>query len=90
MTLFVATHNSHKVREIAQILPGVEVVPDDPAGVEETASDFAGNALIKVRAIAARHVGDWRMADDSGHGVASSGVREPSLEGVMFAGDAFR
>ena len=46
MKLFVATHNQHKIREISQILPGFEIVPDDPEGVEENAPDFAGNALI--------------------------------------------
>ena len=55
MKLFVATHNQHKIREISQILPGFEIVPDDPEGVEENAPDFAGNALIKVRAIAEKH-----------------------------------
>ena len=66
MKLFVATHNQHKIREISQILPGFEIVPDDPEGVEENAPDFAGNALIKVRAIAEKHKGEWCMADDSG------------------------
>ena len=73
MKLFVATHNAHKIREISGILLGVEVVPDDPEGVEESAPDFAGNALIKVRAIAARHRGDWCMADDSGLEVEALG-----------------
>ncbi|MBQ8126183.1 MAG: non-canonical purine NTP pyrophosphatase, partial [Kiritimatiellae bacterium] len=66
MRLFVATHNPHKIREISEILPGFDIIPDNPAGVEENAPDFAGNALIKVRAIAARHRGEWAMADDSG------------------------
>ena len=66
MRLYVATHNPHKVREIGQILPGFEIIPDDPRDVEENAPDFVGNALIKVRAIAARHRGAWCMADDSG------------------------
>ena len=56
MKLNVATHNVHKLREIGEILPEYDIVPDDP-DVEETAPDFAGNALIKVRAIAARHPG---------------------------------
>ena len=66
MKLYVATHNQHKIREIGQILPGFEIIADDPEGVEENAPDFEGNALIKVRAIAARHRGAWSMADDSG------------------------
>ena len=73
MKLFVATHNAHKLREIGQILPGFEIVADDPKDVEENAPDFIGNALIKVRAIAARHCGEWCMADDSGLEVAALG-----------------
>ena len=73
MKLFVATHNQHKLREIGQILPGFEIVADDPKDVEENAPDFAGNALIKVRAIAAKHRGEWCMADDSGLEVAALG-----------------
>jgi XTP/dITP diphosphohydrolase len=73
MKLCVATHNQHKLREISQILPDFEVVADDPEGVEETAPDFVGNALIKVRAIAQRHKGEWSMADDSGLEVRALG-----------------
>lgn len=65
MDIYVATHNAHKLREIGEILPGFTVHADDP-DAEETAPDFAGNALIKARAIAARHIGCWVMADDSG------------------------
>ena len=84
--LFVATHNPHKVREIAQILPGFEIVPDDPEGVEENAPDFAGNALIKVRAIAARHRGEWCLADDSGLEVAALGGA-PGVHSARYAGE---
>ena len=89
MRIFVATHNTHKLREIAQIFPDFEIVADDPEGVEETAPDFAGNALIKVRAIAARHRGDWCMADDSGLEVDAlggepRGERLPELAGAVF------
>lgn len=86
MKLFVATHNPHKVREIAQILPGVEVVPDDPEGVEENAPDFAGNALIKVRAIASRHAGAWCLADDSGLEVEALGGA-PGVHSARYAGE---
>jgi XTP/dITP diphosphohydrolase len=87
MRLFVATHNAHKMREIAQILPSFEVLSDDPEGVEETASDFAGNALIKVRAIAARHPGEWCLADDSGLEVAALNG-EPGVRSARYAGEA--
>jgi len=86
MKLYVATHNQHKVREIGQILPDFEIVPDDPEGVEETAPDFIGNALIKVRAIAARHAGAWCMADDSGLEVEALGG-EPGVRSARYAGE---
>ncbi len=86
MKLFVATHNQHKIREISQILPDFEVVPDDPEGVEETAPDFIGNAFIKVRAIAARHPGEWCMADDSGLEVKALGG-EPGVRSARYAGE---
>ena len=84
--LFVATHNAHKVGEIAAILPDWEIVPDDPAGVEENAPDFVGNARIKVRAIAARHRGDWCLADDSGLEVAALGGA-PGVRSARYAGE---
>lgn len=86
MRIFVATHNRHKLREIAQIFPDFEIVADDPEGVEETAPDFAGNALVKVRAIAARHRGDWCMADDSGLEVAALGGA-PGVRSARYAGE---
>ena len=86
MKLFVATHNQHKIREISQILPGFEIVPDDPEGVEENAPDFAGNALIKVRAIAEKHKGEWCMADDSGLEVKAL-VGAPGVHSARYAGE---
>ena len=84
--LFVATHNAHKVGEIAAILPDWEIVSDDPVGVEENAPDFVGNARIKVRAIAARHRGDWCLADDSGLEVAALGGA-PGVRSARYAGE---
>ncbi len=86
MKLFVATHNAHKIREISQILPDFEIVPDNPEGVEETAPDFIGNAFIKVRAIAARHPGEWCMADDSGLEVKALGG-DPGVRSARYAGE---
>jgi len=84
--LYVATHNAHKLREMSEILPDFEILADDPQGVEETAPDFVGNALIKVRAIAARHRGDWCLADDSGLEVAALGG-EPGVRSARYAGE---
>ena len=86
MKLFVATHNAHKLREISQILPAFEIVADDPEGVVEDAPDFAGNALLKVRAIASRHPGAWCMADDSGLEVAALGGA-PGVRSARYAGE---
>ena len=86
MKLFVATHNQHKIREISQILPEFEIVADDPEGIEENAPDFAGNALIKVHAIAARHPGEWCMADDSGLEVRALGGA-PGVHSARYAGE---
>ena len=86
MKLFVATHNQHKLREIAQILPDFEIVADDPEGVEENAPDFIGNARIKVRAIAAKHPGAWCMADDSGLEVRALGGA-PGVRSARYAGE---
>ena len=86
MSLYVATHNQHKIREIQQILPDIEIIPDDPEGVEETAPDFIGNAFIKVRAIAARHPGAWCLADDSGLEVEALGGA-PGVRSARYAGE---
>ena len=85
MELYVATHNEHKLREIGEMLPGFTILSEDP-DVEETAPDFAGNALIKARAIAAAHKGCWVMADDSGLEVAALGG-EPGVRSARYAGE---
>ena len=85
-TVFVATHNAHKIKEIGEILSGWNVVADDPEGVVEDAPDFVGNALIKVRAIAARHRGEWCLADDSGLEVAALGGA-PGVRSARYAGE---
>lgn len=85
MDIFVATHNAHKLREISEMLPGFTVHAEDPA-VEESAPDFAGNALIKARAIAAAHKGCWVMADDSGLEVDALGG-DPGVRSARYAGE---
>ena len=84
--LVVATHNAHKIREIGEILSDFEIVADDPKDIEENAPDFVGNALIKVRAIAAKHPGVWCMADDSGLEVAALGGA-PGVRSARYAGE---
>ena len=85
MDIYVATHNEHKLREIGEILPGFTVHAEDP-DVEETAPDFAGNALIKARAVAAAHRGCWVMADDSGLEVDALGG-DPGVRSARYAGE---
>ena len=66
----VATANPGKLREVRALLEGlnVEVFPAPPealAGIEETETTFAENALIKAHAVAER-TGHIALADDSG------------------------
>lgn len=72
-TIVLATHNAKKVPEMRAILAdagldlrviGLEDYPDAPE-VAETETTFAGNALLKARAIA-EHTGLPAVADDSG------------------------
>ncbi len=68
--LVLATHNAGKVREIGALLTpfGMDVVAAGDLGLPEpaeTEDSFAGNALIKARAAAAR-AGLVALADDSG------------------------
>jgi len=83
--LVVATHNPNKIREISQMLPDWEVFAED-SGAEETAETFAGNALIKARALAPRHRGAWILADDSGLEVFALGGA-PGVRSARYAGE---
>jgi XTP/dITP diphosphohydrolase len=67
--LVLATRNPGKIAELRRILGDIDVVglekfPGAP-DVPETELTFAGNALLKARAIAA-HTGLPAVADDSG------------------------
>ncbi len=85
MTIYIATHNLHKLHEFSALLPCADFRADDP-DAEETEKTFEGNALIKVRAIAARHCGDWCLADDSGLEVdALNGA--PGVRSARYAGE---
>jgi XTP/dITP diphosphohydrolase len=84
--LVVATRNDHKLRELAKILEGIELVALDPA-LElppETGTTFAENALIKARA-AHRLTTEPAIADDSGiEAAALAGA--PGVHSARFAG----
>lgn len=67
--IVLATRNPGKITELDRILAGIDVIgleafPDAP-DVPETEPTFAGNALLKARAIAA-HTGLPAVSDDSG------------------------
>jgi XTP/dITP diphosphohydrolase len=85
--LVLASRNPHKLRELAEILSGFELLPL-PDGVElppEDAPDFRGNALIKARAAFAA-TGLPAIGDDSGIEVAALGGR-PGVRSARYAGE---
>lgn len=86
-SLLVATRNEHKLREVREVLPGVELEPV-PAGVElppETGKTFAENALGKARAAHAA-TGRSAVADDSGIEAYGLGGR-PGVRSARYAGE---
>jgi XTP/dITP diphosphohydrolase len=69
-TVVVATHNAHKLAEIAVTMkallgPGIELVQTEGKAPNEDGATFEENALIKARA-AFRNSGRPSLADDSG------------------------
>jgi XTP/dITP diphosphohydrolase len=85
--LVLASRNSHKAREFAELLEGIEVLPlpDDVELPPETGETFTANALPKARA-AARSTGRAAFADDSGiEAAALDGA--PGVRSARFAGE---
>ena len=85
--LLVATHNEHKLRELRELLPGVELDPLPPE-VElppEQWESFAENALGKARAARAE-TGRAAIADDSGIEAHGLGGR-PGVRSARYAGE---
>jgi XTP/dITP diphosphohydrolase len=85
--LIVATWNEHKLRELRELLPGVELDPL-PAEVElppEDAQEFSENALDKARAAHAE-TGRPAIADDSGIEAYGLGGR-PGVRSARYAGE---
>jgi XTP/dITP diphosphohydrolase len=87
MRLVLATHNEHKRRELARLLPEHEVamLPDDVQLPPEDGETFAENALGKARA-AARTTGEVAIADDSGIEAAALGGA-PGVRSARYAGE---
>jgi XTP/dITP diphosphohydrolase len=85
--MILATRNQHKVREMAELLPGIDLRPL-PAEVElppEKGDSFEANALIKARAAHAA-IGEVTIADDSGIEAADLGGA-PGIYSARYAGE---
>jgi XTP/dITP diphosphohydrolase len=85
--LIVATGNKHKLAEMSELLPGLELAPLPPE-VElppETGATFAENALIKARATQAALPEEVVIADDSGIEAADLGGA-PGIYSARYAG----
>jgi len=85
--LIFATGNRHKLHEMRELLPGIELEPL-PAGVElppEEGESFAAIALEKARAVHAA-TGAAAIADDSGVGAVALGGR-PGIHSARYGGE---
>lgn len=93
MKLLLATHNEHKRREFARLLPEREdgetwrllALPEAVELPPEDGETFAENALGKARAAAAG-TGRASIADDSGIEAAALGGA-PGVRSARFAGE---
>jgi XTP/dITP diphosphohydrolase len=85
--LILATRNDHKLRELREALPGIELepLPDEVELPPEDGDTFAENALGKARAAAAA-TGRTVIADDSGIEAAALGGR-PGVRSARYAGE---
>jgi XTP/dITP diphosphohydrolase len=84
--LILATRNRHKLKEMAELLPAIDLQPLPPA-VEmppEDGDSFAANALIKARA-AREQTGEAAVADDSGIAAEDLGGA-PGIYSARYAG----
>jgi XTP/dITP diphosphohydrolase len=85
--LILSTRNRHKLAEMSELLPGVELRPLPPE-VElppESGETFAANALIKARAAHTALPGEVVVADDSGIEAADLGGA-PGIYSARYAG----
>ncbi len=88
MRIVCASANSHKVEELARLLPSwVDLVPrpSDIGDIDEDAPTLEGNAIIKAVEIA-NHASEWAISDDTGLEVdALNGA--PGVRSARFAGE---
>ena len=83
--MILATRNEHKLRELREALPGIEIepLPEDVELPPETGETFTANALGKARA-AHEATGRTAIADDSG--IAASGLGgRPGVRSARYA-----
>ena len=88
MRIVCASANSHKVEELARLLPSwVDLVPrpSDIGDIDEDAPTLEGNAIIKAVEIA-NHASEWAISDDTGLEVdVLNGA--PGVRSARFAGE---
>lgn len=85
--LVLATRNDHKLRELREALPGIEIdpLPEEVVLPPETGDTFAENALGKARAAHAA-TGRAAIADDSG--IEARGLDgRPGVRSARYAGE---
>ena len=89
MRAILASRNKHKAQQIAELLPGIDLVPLDEVApdleLEEPFDTFEANALAKARAVA-EAAGELAIADDSGIEVDALGGR-PGVFSARFASE---
>ena len=85
--MIFATGNRHKLRELRELLPGVELepLPDDVILPSEEGDSFAEIALEKARATH-EATGKAVVADDSGIGAVGLGGR-PGVHSARYGGE---
>lgn len=93
-TLLIATSNSGKVTELAELLAGLNCrvigfadLPEIPPTIEETGQTFADNALLKAEHYH-RLTGFTALADDSGLEVDALGGR-PGVYSARYGGEGW-
>lgn len=85
--LIVATRNEHKLRELREALPGIDLepLPDEVELPPEDGDTFEANALGKARA-AREATAAPTLADDSGIEATGLGGR-PGVHSARYAGE---
>ncbi|HEV7771178.1 MAG TPA: non-canonical purine NTP pyrophosphatase [Solirubrobacterales bacterium] len=85
--MILSTRNRHKLREMGELLPTVELrpLPDEVELPPEDGDSFAANALIKARAARAA-TGEVVIADDSGIEAEDLGGA-PGIYSARYAGE---